>query len=154
MFEFWHRFAGWTAVILFWTLVFLLVQDSRAPHQTYTQALIKTPSFWLLIIITLSIASSWRHVRKVHPRAERLSEHAMRLYFDEQPRAVPGSFDRISYGGLREWHAFATISMPQNEKKGFSMVVSRAGDWTSQCIDNPPPQMWIRGIPGMPPPLS
>ena len=31
--------------------------------------------------------------------------------------------------------------------KGYSLVVSRAGDWTSNMIDNPPTELWVRGIP-------
>ncbi len=27
------------------------------------------------------------------------------------------------------------------------MIVSRAGDWTSKQIDNPPKEIWVRGIP-------
>ncbi len=27
------------------------------------------------------------------------------------------------------------------------MLVSRAGDWTSELIDHPPTQVWVRGIP-------
>lgn len=31
--------------------------------------------------------------------------------------------------------------------KGFSLVVSKAGDWTARQIANPPTQMWVRGVP-------
>lgn len=44
-----------------------------------------------------------------------------------------------------EWHAFATIGVPN--RSGFSVVVSKAGDWTSKYIVSPPTKMWIRGIP-------
>lgn len=27
------------------------------------------------------------------------------------------------------------------------MVVSRAGDWTGETIENPPTQLWVRGVP-------
>ena len=27
------------------------------------------------------------------------------------------------------------------------MIVSRAGDWTAELIDNPPEHVWVRGIP-------
>ena len=46
---------------------------------------------------------------------------------------------------LWEWHSFATIAVPG--KKGYSAVVSRAGDWTKEQISNPPDKIWIRGIP-------
>jgi predicted ferric reductase len=56
-----------------------------------------------------------------------------------------GSFIRLSDSPLMEWHGFATISEPG--KTGFSLVVSRAGDWTSKMIANPPTHIWKRGIP-------
>ena len=31
--------------------------------------------------------------------------------------------------------------------KGYSLVVSKAGDWTTQRIEDPPKEMWVRGIP-------
>lgn len=27
------------------------------------------------------------------------------------------------------------------------MIISRAGDWTSKTIENPPSEIWVRGIP-------
>lgn len=44
-----------------------------------------------------------------------------------------------------EWHGFATV--PEPGKKGYSLVVSRAGDWTAKQIDNPPSSLWVRGVP-------
>ena len=32
-------------------------------------------------------------------------------------------------------------------KSGFSLVVSKAGDWTSERIANPPREIWVRGVP-------
>lgn len=58
---------------------------------------------------------------------------------------VAGSFVRISDSPLSEWHSFATIAEPG--KRGFSSVVSLAGDWTSKKIENPPSEIWVRGIP-------
>ena len=57
----------------------------------------------------------------------------------------PGHFTRISDDPLFEWHGFATISEPG--KTGYSLVVSKAGDWTSKMINNPPTQLYVRGIP-------
>jgi hypothetical protein len=44
-----------------------------------------------------------------------------------------------------EWHSFAAIREPG--MPGFSMVVSRAGDWTSAIIANPPEKLWVRSVP-------
>jgi NAD(P)H-flavin reductase len=52
---------------------------------------------------------------------------------------------RISTSPLTEWHSFATVQAP--EKGGYYVTVSRAGDWTSKQIDDPPTKIWVRGIP-------
>lgn len=44
-----------------------------------------------------------------------------------------------------EWHGFATV--PEPGKKGYSLVVSKAGDWTTKQIAHPPTELWVRGIP-------
>ena len=51
----------------------------------------------------------------------------------------------MSHNPLFEWHSFATIATPG--KKGYSAIISRVGDWTSNEIANPPEKIWIRGIP-------
>lgn len=58
---------------------------------------------------------------------------------------IAGSFTRISRSPLFEWHAFATVPVPG--QSGYSLVVSRAGDWTIDMIENPPTELWVRGIP-------
>ena len=44
-----------------------------------------------------------------------------------------------------EWHGFACIPVPN--EKGFSLVVSKAGDWTGEKIAEPPTDIWVRGVP-------
>lgn len=145
-FEYIHRFAGWTALALLWSQIMLLTKDFVAPNQKFSSLLVKTPAFWFLIIITISIASSWFHLKKVKVTSKRLSEHAIQFYLDYTDRPVPGSFSRLSDKPLFEWHSFATIADP--ERDGFSMIISRAGDWSGKYIDNPPTEMWVRSIPG------
>ena len=44
-----------------------------------------------------------------------------------------------------EWHSFATV--PEPGRPGYSLVVSKAGDWTNDIIQNPPKELWVRGVP-------
>jgi NAD(P)H-flavin reductase len=44
-----------------------------------------------------------------------------------------------------EWHPFATIPAPGAE--GFRLIISRAGDWTGDFIEDMPPRIWVKGIP-------
>lgn len=112
--------------------------------------------------MTLSIILPWVRLRKVPVRAVVLSSHAVRLYFDygmfsydftllhcthffTPVTPITGSFTRISESPLMEWHGFATV--PEPGMKGYSLVVSKAGDWTTRQIENPPKELWVRGIP-------
>ncbi|KAI0822223.1 hypothetical protein BC628DRAFT_1421912 [Trametes gibbosa] len=143
-FEATHRFMGWTAIALVWCLVMFLIKDYKLPTQTLGQAAVRSPPFWLVLIMSCSIILPWLRLRKVPVRAEVLSNHCVRLYFDYVD-THPGHFTRMSTSPLTEWHSFATISVPG--KKGYSAVVSRAGDWTSERIANPPTKLWVRGVP-------
>ncbi|KAF8609148.1 nonribosomal peptide synthetase 12 [Ceratobasidium sp. AG-I] len=143
-FERTHRFLGWAATALVWALIILLTNDYKAPGVSLARALRTNASFWMICVITLSIISSWARLRKVNVRSVVLSNHAIRLYFDYVTPKT-GHFVRISKSPLMEWHSFATIQEPNTP--GFSLVVSRAGDWTGHTIENPPTQLWVRGVP-------
>lgn len=149
LFERTHRFVGWTMLCLFWIQIFLAINDHRSPDTTLGNAMVTTPSFWLIVISTGSVATSWLFLRRVPVEAEVLSNHAVQLHFDYTV-PVNGSFARISFRPLIEWHSFATIPAPEAigpRPKGYSLVVSNAGDWTKQCIKKPPTHIWVRGVP-------
>ncbi|KAI0269909.1 nonribosomal peptide synthetase 12 [Gloeopeniophorella convolvens] len=143
-FEATHRFLGWSATALVWCQVILLTNDYRLPGQTLGHALVHATPFWLVLVMTMSIILPWVRLRKVPVRSVVLSGHAVRLYFD-YVTPITGSFTRISDSPLMEWHGFATV--PEPGKSGYSLVVSKAGDWTSKQIANPPKELWVRGIP-------
>lgn len=156
-FERWHRFMGWTMLALFWTQAMIGVADTaRANSTPFGKALVSTVPFWLLVVATTSIALSWCWLRRVPVTSEVLSNHAIRLHFDYTV-PVNGSFTRLSFRPLVEWHSFATIPAPEPHRAiengpaefpaGYSVVVSNAGDWTKRCINNPPRQVWVRGVP-------
>lgn len=147
-FEAVHRFFGWSVLILVWVQVMLTVRDNKPPHQSLGEAVVCSPELWLLIAITTSIATSWILLKKVPVDFEVLSDHALRLHF-QYTNAIRGSFIRLSERPLLEWHSFATIPIATNEdqERGCSVIVSRAGDWTSRQISKPPTRIWVRGIP-------
>lgn len=157
-FERWHRFMGWTMLALFWAQTMVSVHDASRSASTPTsfgRALCASPAFWLILLATASIALSWLTLRRVPVISEVLSDHAVRLHFDYTV-PVNGSFTRVSSRPLIEWHSFATIPAPaphgppENPTQfpaGYSLVVSNAGDWTKNCIQNPPTNMWVRGVP-------
>lgn len=147
LFERVHRFVGWTALAIFWVRLVLTVDNERSQTVQLGLALARSPIFWMLIVASLCIASSWFWLRKVPVEAEILSDHAVRLHF-KYTTPVNGSFARLSRRPLIEWHSFATIPYIESESgKGYSLVVSNAGDWTRNIISNAPTNIWVRGLP-------
>ncbi|PPQ69605.1 hypothetical protein CVT24_001361 [Panaeolus cyanescens] len=143
-FEAVHRFLGWTATGLVWCQFVLLSNDYRQVGESLGHALVHAWPFWLIVVFTLSIILPWTKLRKVPVRAEVLSHHAVRLHFD-YVTPIAGSFVRISDSPWTEWHGFATVPVPG--KTGYSLIVSKAGDWTANQIANPPKELWVRGVP-------
>jgi hypothetical protein len=146
-FEVVHRFAGWTAVALFWVQLFLLVnvqRKSQTPIPSLGTVIYQSPVLYLLITSTISLILPWLRLRKVSVVAEPLSNHAIRLHFDYANLPLCAA-PRFSHSPLKEWHAFAGI--PEDDGIGFSIIVSKAGDWTSRLISSPPTSIWVRGIP-------
>lgn len=142
-----HRFMGWTALIIFWVRLVLTIDNERIKTQVLGLALAKSPIFWMLVVASLCIASSWFFLRKVPVEAEVLSDHAVRLHF-KYTTPVNGSFARLSRRPLLEWHSFATIPNIESESgKGYSLIVSNAGDWTRNAIQKAPTNIWVRGLP-------
>lgn len=145
-FEWTHRFAGWTVLGLVWVQLVVATLSFERDSSNIGPALAKTPALYLVALITLSIASPWMALRKVKVVAQPLSKHAVRLHFDFfTPRTGSSVGVRITDRPLVEWHAFAAIFEPGT--KGFSIIVSRAGDWTGRIIDKPPTSIWTRGTP-------
>jgi hypothetical protein len=134
VFELTHRFGGWTSVGLFWALTLHLMHANLGSWQ-----------IWLLGLVTASIVWPWLRLRRVPVTVERPSSHAAIVHLDYgvTPGHVCGV--GISRSPLREWHAFATVSTPG--RSGYGLLVSRAGDWTSRFIDDPPSHLWVRGVP-------
>jgi hypothetical protein len=146
-FEVVHRFAGWTAVALFWVQLFLFAEVQRnlqTPMPSLSAVVYQSPVLYLLIIVTISLVLPWLRLRKVSVVAEPLSSHAIRLHFDYTNLPLCAA-PRLSYNPLMEWHSFAGI--PEPDGVGFSIIVSKAGDWTSRLINSPPTSIWVRGIP-------
>ncbi|KAK9312636.1 hypothetical protein V1524DRAFT_243367, partial [Lipomyces starkeyi] len=146
-FECLHRFLGWTAVSLFWVLLFVSISSTaQALGRPYGECLYKSVAFWFLALITLLIVYPWTRLRKRHVCPEVLSSHAIRLHLDYAPLALCQGI-RVSTRPLIEWHSFATIPDLPADKGGFSLVVSKAGDWTSRQIERKPVRICVRGAP-------
>jgi len=141
-FEIMHRFGGWSALLLFWAQAMVFVNDQRG-SQTFGKALVSSGAFWMLIVLTISIALPWLRLRKVKVNVVRPSSHAVVAHFTHTT-PFAGSSTAISRNPLLEWHSFANIPSPS--RNGFRLIISRAGDWTGSFIDDMPSHVWVKGI--------
>lgn len=139
-FENFHRWGGWFSLAIFWAELVLFIHAQAA---SIGPALLKQPAFYFLLISSLHIIVPWLRLHKLHITPEKLSNHAIRLHFNEPIPLFVGL--RISDAPLREWHSFACI--PSCTGSGGSLLVSNAGDWTKKTIQDPKPYYWVKGIP-------
>jgi succinate dehydrogenase hydrophobic anchor subunit len=143
-FELTHRFTGWLVILLFVVLVLVFAHEaSQAEHKSLGRYLIEFPAFWLLMVAAAAIIHPWVFLRKVKVQPEYLSPHAVRLHFDYTNTSF-GKGTQLSKHPLRDWHGFATFPDPDN--KGFSCLVSKAGDWTAATIKEQPTHLWKRWV--------
>ncbi|CAI8803199.1 hypothetical protein [Pseudomonas serboccidentalis] len=141
-FECTHRFAGWAALLMFWAMTLIFARDQN-PSTALTVVLAHSASFWMLLLLTLSIALPWLRLRKVPVSLVRPSSHAVLVRFDHHT-PFAGSSTAISRHPLWEWHSFANIPAPG--ARGFRLIISRAGDWTGEFIEQAPTHVWVKGI--------
>lgn len=145
-FEVTHRFCGWAAVALVWanTVVFVASQRGRVP---LSHALLVAPTLWIIVVTTMSTALPWALLRRVPIRVHKPSDHVALVSFDHGVTPFIGSVRPIGRNPVLGWHTFANIPAPATSAGGYRMAVSRAGDWTSAFINDPPSHVWVRGVP-------
>jgi hypothetical protein len=144
-FEVTHRFCGWVALVLVWINTLLFVNGGRG-GRSFGSALLASPTFWLVVLSALLAAWPWLLLRRVPVRWERPSSHAVILQLDHGVLPAVGTTRPISRSPFVGWHHFANVPAAPGTA-GYRMLVSRAGDWTSVLIDEPPTHVWVRGIP-------
>jgi hypothetical protein len=135
-FEMTHRFCGWAALVLVWVNTTLFVDGD----------LLTAPAFWLVLLSVLMAIWPWLLLRRVPISYERPSSHAVILRLDHGASPAVGTTRPISRRPFAGWHHFANVPAARGTT-GYRMLVSRAGDWTSTLVDEPPTHVWVRGIP-------
>ncbi|MFY9920366.1 MAG: hypothetical protein WAL26_18520 [Mycobacterium sp.] len=144
-FEITHRFCGWAALVLVWINTLLFVNGDRG-DRSLGSALLTAPAFWLVVLSALLSLWPWLLLRRVPISCARPSSHAVILRLDHGVIPAVGTTRPISRRPFVGWHHFANVPAAPGTT-GYRMLVSRAGDWTSALIDEPPTHVWVRGIP-------
>ncbi|KAE9377122.1 hypothetical protein N431DRAFT_453493 [Stipitochalara longipes BDJ] len=107
--------------------------------------LVRLPAFWIFIVTVLHILLPWLRLRRLKVTTERHLDHAISLHFSESVKYC--RVYHIAEAPYKDWHPFASI--PDADRKGGTLIVSKMGDWTTRTINNPKPYYWTRGIPTM-----
>ena len=141
-----HRWGGWISLTLFWVEL-LLFSRTKAICEGIPFAVVFfcLPSFWLLLVASFHAILPWFRLHKLYVKPEVLGRHAIQLHFEEPIPCFVGI--RIAENPLGEWHSFACIPSRDGGQSGGSIIISDAGDWTHQNINDPKPFYWIKGIP-------
>lgn len=145
VFEASHRFGTWAVLVLAWINA-LVLAHLQAPKRSFGEALVTSPIFWMLIVSTSLALWPWLLLRRVRVDVEVPSNHAAVVHLDHGFTPKVGTTRAISRHALFGWHPFACVPAQQGNS-GYRMVISRAGGWTSNFIDNPPTHVWVRGVP-------
>ena len=133
-FEVTHRFCGWAALVLVWANTMLFADGELA--------------FRLVVLSVLMAVWPWLLLRRVPISVERPSSHAAILRLDHGVPPAVGTTRPISRSPFVGWHHFANVPAAPGAA-GYRMLVSRAGDWSSEFVDEPPTHVWVRGIPAV-----
>lgn len=143
IFERFHRFAGWAALVLLWAFVMLNASYNPVDksYDFRCSSVVKKQEFWFTLVITLSIIFPWLFVRRVPVKVSAPSNHASLIKF--QGGIESGILGRISRSPLSEWHAFGIISDGTEE---HMMLAGAVGDFTRRLVSDPPTHLWVRGL--------
>lgn len=146
-FEVTHRFCAWIALALVWVNTVMFV-DGQSGDGSLSAAMAGSPTVWLLTVSTVCALWPWLLLRKVPITVERPSSHVAIVKMDHGVTPPIGTTRPISRKPFVGWHPFANVPAADGES-GYRMTISRAGDWTSEFIDDPPEHVWVRGLPAV-----
>jgi hypothetical protein len=98
-----------------------------------------------LLVLTLFLLYPTLLVRRVAVSLQVPSRHVA-IVSREDHRDAPGpsasKYSRSRFGGR---HGF--VNVPGPDRRGWRLVIARAGDWTRDLIDDPPSHLWVRSLP-------
>lgn len=131
LFEYSHRFGGWTLLFVVIAHIALLHADPSAEAIRPAHA---NPVVYAVAILTVLIFYPWLLVRRVQIVSVSATKNHAAFTLAAAPVTPLHGFFRVSRN-LLEWHSFALAHVELDRSK-FDLLVTRAGDWTSRLIDD------------------
>ncbi|KZT65479.1 hypothetical protein DAEQUDRAFT_716552 [Daedalea quercina L-15889] len=145
VFERWHRFMGWSSLVLTWMFVLLSDLWDTTTHRWNLSGehIVHQQDFWYVMCMTFWIALPWICTRKVPVEVELPSNKVAVLRF--QRGMQQGLLARISRSAVKEYHAFGIISEGTHAKYHY-LVCGVQGDFTRSLVNDPPKYIWTREV--------
>ena len=143
LFEYSHRYLGWTALIVLWVDLILKAAGSEPWSQDHLNRLLATASFWFALATSALIAAPWLTVRRVRVTTYAPSSNVIAIKF--RGGLGVGAFGRISRHLLADWHTFALVSQASHSRSHV-MVISALGDFTRELVRRPPKTLYVRSV--------
>lgn len=144
VFERWHRFSGWTALIFTWIFVLLSdFYDLESHRWIAGTEIFKQQDLYFIIGMSFFTITPWVTTRKVKVHVEIPSPKVAVLHFERGMQQ--GMLARISRSAVWEYHLFGVISEGKKSGKHY-LVCGVQGDFTKQLVENPPTHIWTREV--------
>ena len=124
----------------------VLFVASQRGNDSLASAVLTAPGVWLLVAAIACGVWPWMLLRKVPISVDRPSAHTAVVSLSHGVKPGIGTTRPISRSPIVQWHHFAILPAFDGSPS-YRMVISRAGDWTAEFINDPPQQVWVRGIP-------
>jgi len=146
VFERWHRFLGWTSLLMTWIFTILATQfnSTTGAWQVSPMAVVQAQEFWFVIGMSAFIILPWTMTRRV-PVVITVPPKKNTAVIKFKRGMQQGLLGRISHSAVWEYHLFGTISTgPQSDC--HYMVCGVQGDFTRSLVERTPTHLWTREL--------
>jgi len=143
VFEFSHRYVGWSLLALLIVHVFTRNVPSGIGN------IYKDPSLYMAFMLVVLVASPWFSTRLCSARIVFSTDRMVVIGLTGKP-SHSGSFIRVSLNGI-EWHAFAVVKITGQDPNEFFLAIASAGNWTNSLLarvkkNEAPKRMLVRKL--------
>ncbi|KZT57454.1 hypothetical protein CALCODRAFT_469659 [Calocera cornea HHB12733] len=146
VFERWHRFLGWTSLLMTWVFSMIATQFNTETRQwEYNPiAVPEAQEFWFVIGMTVWIVLPWTMTRRVPVEIE-IPKKRTTAVIKFRRGMQQGLLGRISHSAVWEYHLFGLISVSPKADCHY-MICGIQGDFTRSLVERNPKYLWTREL--------
>jgi len=146
VFERWHRFFGWTSLVMTWVFSVIATQFNTETRRWEFNpiAVPAAQEFWFVIAMSFFIVLPWTMTRHVPVEIE-IPRKGTVAVIKFRRGMQQGLLGRISHSAVWEYHLFGLISEHPTADCHY-MVCGVQGDFTRSLVDRRPKYLWTREL--------